>query len=100
MAGEPGRVHAAVTVGARRRVDGPIVLADADPSWPGLYEREAARIGGHLGERVLLLEHVGSTSVPGLPAKPIIDILLAVPDRPTRGVRPVDGGGRLRGPDP
>ena len=70
----------AVTVGARRRVDGPIHLADYDPAWPALYEREAARVRSVLGDRVLLLEHVGSTSVPGLPAKPIIDMLLVVAD--------------------
>ena len=69
-----------VTIGARRRVDGPIHLADYDPGWPLLYEREAARVRDILGDRVLLLEHVGSTSVPGLPAKPIIDMLLAVAD--------------------
>jgi GrpB-like predicted nucleotidyltransferase (UPF0157 family) len=49
-----------------------------DAAWPERYEREAARIRGALGDRVLLLEHVGSTSVPGLAAKPIIDIVLAV----------------------
>jgi len=70
----------AVTIGPRRRVDGPIVLADYDPAWPFLFEREAARIRGALGDRVRLLEHVGSTSVPGLPAKPIVDMLLAVAD--------------------
>ena len=70
----------AVTIGARRRVDGPIVLADYDPSWPDLFERETARVRAALGERVLLLEHVGSTSVPGLAAKPIIDMLLVVAD--------------------
>ena len=41
----------------------------------------AERIRTLLGEDVVLLEHVGSTSVPGLPAKPIIDILLIVPER-------------------
>ena len=45
-----------------------------------LYEREAARIRAALGDRVRLLEHAGSTSVPGLSAKPVIDIVLAVPD--------------------
>jgi GrpB-like predicted nucleotidyltransferase (UPF0157 family) len=70
----------AVTVGARRRVDGPIHLAEYDTDWAVLYEREAARVRGILGDRVLLLEHVGSTSVPGLPAKPIIDMLLVVAD--------------------
>jgi GrpB-like predicted nucleotidyltransferase (UPF0157 family) len=70
----------AVTVGARRRVDGPITLADYDPQWPALYERELTRVRNILGDRVRLLEHVGSTSVPGLPAKPIIDMLLVVAD--------------------
>jgi GrpB-like predicted nucleotidyltransferase (UPF0157 family) len=62
------------------RLDGPVRLAEYDPGWPALYEREAARIRSVLGERVLRLEHVGSTSVPGLAAKPIIDILLVVAD--------------------
>ncbi|HJQ46821.1 MAG TPA: GrpB family protein [Amycolatopsis sp.] len=57
-----------------------VTLAEYDPGWPGLYEREAARIRSALGERVLRLEHVGSTSVPGLCAKPIVDVLLVVPD--------------------
>ena len=73
------RVHAA-TVGEPARIDGPIHLADPDPAWPSLFEREAARIRAALGGRVRLLEHVGSTSVPGLAAKPIIDMVLAVPD--------------------
>jgi GrpB-like predicted nucleotidyltransferase (UPF0157 family) len=58
----------------------PITLADYDPGWPVLFAREAARIRAALGGRALQVEHVGSTSVPGLAAKPIIDILLAVPD--------------------
>ena len=57
-----------------------VTLAEYDPRWPSLYEREAARIRSLLGQRVVLLEHVGSTSVPGLCAKPIIDVLLVVPD--------------------
>ena len=62
------------------RHDAPIHLALYDAGWPGLYEREAVRIRAALGARVRLLEHVGSTSVPGLSAKPVIDIVLAVPD--------------------
>ena len=62
------------------RVDGPITLVDYDPAWPGLYERERTRIVGILGDRVVRIEHTGSTSVPGLAAKPIIDITLVVPD--------------------
>lgn len=59
---------------------GTIALVDSDPSWPGLFEREAARIRTVLGTQVILLEHAGSTSVPGLAAKPVIDIIVAVPD--------------------
>jgi GrpB-like predicted nucleotidyltransferase (UPF0157 family) len=58
----------------------PIELADYDPAWPELYEREAETIRAALGDRALVLEHAGSTSVPGLAAKPIIDIVLTVTD--------------------
>lgn len=58
----------------------PITLAEYDPQWPALFDREAARIQAVLGDAAVRVEHVGSTSVPGLAAKPIIDILLAVPD--------------------
>ncbi|WP_372668029.1 GrpB family protein [Amycolatopsis kentuckyensis] len=57
-----------------------VLLVDYDPEWPELFEREAERIRGVLGDQVLVLEHVGSTSVPGLCAKPCVDILLEVPD--------------------
>jgi GrpB-like predicted nucleotidyltransferase (UPF0157 family) len=69
-----------VTIGQRRRVDRPIHLAEYDAGWPGLYDREADRIRSVLGKRVLRLEHAGSTSVPGLAAKPIIDIVMGVAD--------------------
>jgi GrpB-like predicted nucleotidyltransferase (UPF0157 family) len=61
-------------------LNGPVELADYDPAWPGLFAREAVRIRAALGDRVLLLEHTGSTSVPGLAAKPRIDMVLAVAD--------------------
>jgi GrpB-like predicted nucleotidyltransferase (UPF0157 family) len=61
-------------------LDGPVVLVESDPAWPALYEREAARIRAALGERALLVEHVGSTAVPHLAAKPRIDVVLAVAD--------------------
>lgn len=57
-----------------------IRIVEYDPAWPKLFEREAERIRGALGDQVLLLEHVGSTSVPGLAAKPTIDILLVIDD--------------------
>lgn len=58
----------------------PIVLADYDPDWPMRYQQEERRIRAILGDRVVRIDHFGSTSVPGLAAKPIIDISLAVPD--------------------
>jgi GrpB-like predicted nucleotidyltransferase (UPF0157 family) len=70
----------AVWVGRAPELNSTVTLAEYDPDWPALYEREAARVRDVLGEQVVLLEHVGSTSVPGLCAKPIIDILLVVPD--------------------
>ena len=53
-------------------------LAPSDPRWPARFESEAERIRGALGELVERLEHVGSTSVPGLDAKPIVDIQLSL----------------------
>lgn len=69
-----------VTVGKLKPHNAPITLVEYDPHWPELFDREANRIRSILGGRVLQLEHVGSTSVPGLCAKPIIDILLVVAD--------------------
>jgi GrpB-like predicted nucleotidyltransferase (UPF0157 family) len=68
------------TIGEPQRLDGPIALREYDPAWPDLFAREARRIRAALGSQVLQLEHVGSTAVPGLVAKPIIDILLVVAD--------------------
>lgn len=69
-----------------RWVDGPpaafdpIVIVEPDPAWPAEYERERTKIADALGDLIVRIEHVGSTSVPGLPAKPIIDIDVQVPD--------------------
>jgi GrpB-like predicted nucleotidyltransferase (UPF0157 family) len=57
-----------------------IEVTDPDPAWPRQYEHLAARIREALGWRVLQLEHVGSTAVPRLAAKPVIDIDLTVAD--------------------
>lgn len=62
------------------KLTGRVAVVEYDPEWPHLYEREAARLRALLGGRVLALEHVGSTAVPGLPAKPIIDIDLSLAD--------------------
>jgi GrpB-like predicted nucleotidyltransferase (UPF0157 family) len=57
-----------------------VVIADYDPIWPHWYEFAAYRIRRALGDTALELHHVGSTSVRGLPAKPLIDINLVVAD--------------------
>jgi GrpB-like predicted nucleotidyltransferase (UPF0157 family) len=59
---------------------GRIELIDYDPAWPRQYEMVAARIRVALGDTAIILEHAGSTAVPGLAAKPIIDVVLGVPD--------------------
>ena len=69
-----------VTIGPREKQSGPIELVEYDPVWPELYAREEHRIRRALGERALQVEHTGSTAVPGLAAKPIIDIVLVVED--------------------
>ena len=74
------RELAEVTIGGPRPLAGPVEIHDYDPDWPRLYEREKDRIRSVLGDRVVRIEHVGSTAVPGLPAKPIVDIVLEVPD--------------------
>jgi GrpB-like predicted nucleotidyltransferase (UPF0157 family) len=74
------RELAEVTIGGPRPLLAPIEVRDYDSDWPRLYEREEGRIRSVLGEGVIRIEHVGSTSVPGLPAKPLIDIALEVAD--------------------
>ncbi len=70
----------AYTVGELKRHDAPVTIVEYDPQWPVLFAREEARIRAALGDKVVRLEHTGSTSVPGLAAKPIIDMTLVVPD--------------------
>ena len=59
---------------------GEVAVLPPDPDWPRVYDELAGRIREALGWRALRVEHVGSTAVPGLPAKPIIDIDLTVAD--------------------
>jgi GrpB-like predicted nucleotidyltransferase (UPF0157 family) len=68
------------TIGELQSLAGRILIVDYDPRWPELFGREADRIRTVLGCRALRIEHTGSTSVPGLVAKPIIDMLLVVTD--------------------
>jgi len=53
-------------------------LADYDPQWPILYEEEKSSILGVIGDFIVDIQHIGSTAVPGLGAKPIIDIMVAI----------------------
>jgi GrpB-like predicted nucleotidyltransferase (UPF0157 family) len=68
------------TIGELAPLAGRILLVDYDPQWPDRFQNEARRIRTALGDQALRIEHVGSTSVPGLCAKPIIDIVLVVTD--------------------
>jgi GrpB-like predicted nucleotidyltransferase (UPF0157 family) len=61
-------------------VPGPVTIVAYDPEWPACYERVAADLRAALGDTAIEVEHVGSTSVPGLSAKNVIDIVLTVPD--------------------
>lgn len=70
----------AVTIGAMTPHATKVVIEDYNPAWPAWFEWDRERIAVALGETALSIEHVGSTSVPGLPAKPVIDILLQVAD--------------------
>lgn len=66
-----------------------IVVVDYDPLWPLLFRKEADAISRILGDNLVLIHHIGSTSVPFLAAKPIIDIMPVVKD--LSGVDAVSG---------
>ena len=82
-------------------------VRDYDPAWPGLAVAAADEVTLALGDAVIAIEHIGSTAVPGLAAKPVIDLMAAVgdlrdvtdrePALAALGYRPVDTGmpGRL-----
>jgi GrpB-like predicted nucleotidyltransferase (UPF0157 family) len=94
----------AIVVGAPPQEYPEIVIADYDPIWPHWFESAAFRIREALGDKVLQLDHVGSTSVRGLPAKPLIDINMVVADTTDEGayVPPLEAIGyqlRIREPD-
>ena len=67
-----------VLLGGRERVA--ITVVDYDPLWPQRFQDTAVRVREALGGEALSVEHIGSTSVPGLAAKPILDVLLTVTD--------------------
>ncbi|MGV8966272.1 MAG: GrpB family protein [Cellulomonas sp.] len=92
----------AVLIGGRERAS--IVVVDYDDAWPARFAVLADRVRRALGPRVRRLEHIGSTSVPGLAAKPIIDMLLIVDDVADEAafVPPLEAAGfelRVREPD-
>ncbi len=85
-------------------LNGPVRMVEYDAEWPKQFAREAERIRTLLGNRTLRIEHTGSTSVPGLVAKPVIDILLVVADSADEQsyVPPLEAAGyvlRIREPD-
>ena len=77
-----------------RPINSTIHLADYDPRWPAWYAKEEAKLTRALEGLDHTLWHVGSTSVPGLAAKPLIDILLAVPDAAVARGDAADGSGQ------
>ncbi len=94
----------ATTVGTPQPLNGTVYLAPYDPAWPSLFTKLKKEIHEILGDKVLLLEHVGSTSVPGLSAKPLIDMVLAIADSSDESsyVKPLEANGytlRIREPD-
>jgi GrpB-like predicted nucleotidyltransferase (UPF0157 family) len=81
---QPGQVQA-----GRDETDPAVRMVDADPTWPARFAAEAARIRAALGPLALRVDHVGSTAVPGLAAKPIIDIQISVAQvQPMHSYRP------------
>jgi GrpB-like predicted nucleotidyltransferase (UPF0157 family) len=72
------------------RVSDPIVVVDYDPAWPALFTALCVPVAAALGALAVAIEHVGSTAVPGLAAKPIVDLDVAIPsaaDLPAATVR-------------
>ena len=65
---------------AGKAMNKPVVVSSYNPEWPKMFEAEAAKIQKSLGDHCLAVHHIGSTSVPGLAAKPKIDIIVVVSD--------------------
>lgn len=82
-----------VLIGGREKV--PIVIVHYDEEWPNRYGLVRERVRTALGASALSVEHIGSTSVPGLAAKPIIDVLVTVQDVEDEAafVQPLEGEG-------
>jgi GrpB-like predicted nucleotidyltransferase (UPF0157 family) len=81
---------------------GSIVVSNYDPNWPELFKQERTGIKNALGSFVLAIEHMGSTAVPGLPSKPIIDLLVGVPnldEAKDRCIKPIEALGYIYLPE-
>ena len=73
---------------------GSIVVSDYDPAWSAMFEHERTSLHAALDPFVLTIEHIGSTAVPGLAAKPIIDLQASVrslAEAQSRCVEPASG---------
>lgn len=75
---QPKPIPDSIFIGGRE--SSRIILSRYDPRWAQRYEYERSSIASAMGDRIKRIEHIGSTSVPGLAAKPIIDVLVAVDD--------------------
>jgi GrpB-like predicted nucleotidyltransferase (UPF0157 family) len=84
------------------RFDPAVRIVGYGPAWPRMAAAEIARITAAVGEAAVRIEHVGSTAVPGLAGKPIVDLQLAVADVGVHSlyVEPLEGLGYLFAPDP
>jgi GrpB-like predicted nucleotidyltransferase (UPF0157 family) len=84
------------------RFDPAVRIVEYDPAWVGMAAVEIGRIGAAVREAAVRIDHVGSTAVPGLAAKPIVDLQLSVADVDARSlyVEPLEGLGYLFAPDP
>jgi GrpB-like predicted nucleotidyltransferase (UPF0157 family) len=84
------------------RFDPAVRIVDYDPAWPEIAAAETARVEVALGARAVRVDHVGSTAVPGLAAKPIVDLQASVAevDPTERYARPLEALGYLFAPDP
>lgn len=81
---------------------GAISVLDYDPAWPEMFERERGNLQSALGSHIVTIEHMGSTAVPGLAAKPIIDLLVGVrnlTDARSRCIEPLQALGYTHIPE-
>ena len=75
--------------------ESPLLIREYDPTWPDCFAVLAARVQAALGNLVLRIEHIGSTTVPGLAAKPVVDfdVVVSRADARAEVLRPAGGMG-------